>query len=166
MSNELICTLSNTAGRANDITHSLKEYGNGSMSDGILKLQKDSLLKGEAKCAYKVLAVMGVTLLCNILYDKIISKKPKLMSYKMDSNFPWEEVKGRIVSKYNISEVIFETWIQPLVCKAYEDVVFLEFSDSTTFKVDYLRNKYEGMIEDVVAEVTGKKYKILIIPQS
>ncbi len=176
MSNELLNVIQNIGGKANEMTHSLKEYGDGSMNKGITEMCMDAFADGKKEGTIKGVVIMTAIGIVAFggkkLYDKFLKgngkrrynlTKEKSLSVQTEIDFPWDEVKRKMMSDYGVSNITFETWIQPLVCRAYEDKILLEFPCSSEMEVDYIRSKYKRMIEDIVYEVTGKKYKVSIV---
>ena len=186
MSNELLEILPDLGVRANDMTHGLKEYGNGSMFEGIRAMCVDSYTVGK-NSGLKEGAVYGVigTVLVGALYvggrwviNKVSDAKKKkgtvppfveglteaeIKAAEMDICFPWKEVKAHIKNNYGINQISFDTWIEPLVCKAYKERVLLEYPTTSNMEITYLKNKYKHIIKNSIYELTGKKYIVTFV---
>ena len=186
MSNELLEILPDLGSKANDMTHGLKEYGNGSMFEGIRAMCVDSYTAGK-NIGLKEGAVYGVlgTVLIGAFYvggkwviRKVSDAKKKketvppfvagltdaeIKAAERDTSFPWEQVKAYIRNNYGINQILFDTWIEPLVCKAYKERVLLEFPASSNGEITYLKNKYRQIIKDSIYTLTGKKYIVTFV---
>lgn len=188
MSNEVLTVLQDVGGKANDMTHSLKEYGNGSMLDGIKGMCMDSYTMGKGHGLKEGIffgalgtIVVGVTCVgVKWAYDKVkaVRKKSdnvpefvknlteKELSYvREDKDFPWEKVKKHIKENYGIAEISYDTWIAPLKCTAYKDRISVEIPSNSNIDAAYIKNKYRRAIKNSVFEVTGKWYIVTIVRQ-
>ena len=188
MSNEVLTVLQDVGGKANDITHGLKEYGNGSMLNGIREMCMDSYVIGKGQgikegVVYGVLGsfIVGVTYGCGKwIYKKVKPVKQKSdnvpafvknlteeeLSYaREDKEFPWEKIKEHIKKNYGITEISYDTWIAPLKCTAYKDRISVEIPSNSSIDVAYIKNKYRRAIKNSVFEVTGKWYIVSIVRQ-
>lgn len=188
MNNEVLTVLQDVGGKANDITHGLKEYGNGSMLNGIREMCLDSYAIGKAHgikegIVYGVLGsmVVGITYVGGKwIYRKIKTYKQKgenvtsfvkslteeeLSYVREDKDFPWEKVKEHIKKNYGIAEISYDTWIAPLKCTAYKDRISVEIPSNSSMDVAYIKNKYRRAIKNSVFEVTGKWYIVTIVRQ-
>lgn len=188
MSNEVLPVLKDVGSKANDMTHSLKKYGNGSMLDGIKGLCRDSYTIGKGhgikegillgmlgtlvvgmacvgvKCAYK--KVKTVRNKSEKIPEFVKNLTERELSYaRVDKDFPWEKVKKHIKENYGIAEISYDTWIAPLKCTAYKDRISVEIPTTSNIDVAYIRNKYRRAIKNSVFEVTGKWYIVSIVRQ-
>lgn len=188
MSSEVLSVLQDVGGKANDMTHSLKEYGNGSMLEGIKGMCRDSYSVGKGHglkegIFFGMIGTVVVGTVCvgvKWAYNKAkaASKKSenvpefvknlteKELSYvREDKDFPWEKVKKHIKENYGISEISYDTWIAPLKCIAYKDRISVEIPSNSNIDAAYIKNKYRRAIKNSVFEVTGKWYIVTIVRQ-
>ena len=161
--------------KANEITHYLKEKGNGHMREGIDRLYNEAYNKGTIRgVVFTTLLVGGIYISKEIHKDLSKKKeaipnfvktlkKEEVESAKIDKDFPWEAVKEKMKKEYGIVSVSYDGWIEPLLCRAYKDRILLEFPSCDDKKIDFLRRKYKGIIKACVKEITGKNYIVTFV---
>lgn len=186
MNNEVKVIVPDLGIKADDMTHGLKEYGNGSMLAGIRNIYMNAYREG-VKVGVKKTILCGVIgmFTMKLVYEggKWVNSKVKCSnkdslgksesakvfleeqvgSERQDMRFPWEKVKSHMKNNYNINLLSFETWIEPLVCNAYNDRILLELPDSSDVEIAYVKEEYKRLVQNSVYEVTGKKYIVSFV---
>ena len=133
----------NFGANAVDMTHGLKEYGNGSMQEGINKMCIMARRMGQREgIAATIIAASIVILGYNWIKPKInlLDKKrlnanvlqseladEQFKHIQQDKEFNWTKVKWGMHIKDYFDIVTFEKWIYPLVCTVYNNRIFLEY---------------------------------------
>lgn len=186
MSNEVKVTVPDFGVKADDMTHRLKVFGNGSMLQGIRKIYAEAYAEG-GKVRFKKGILCGAigTAVATLVLEggrrmyhkaKLINKenigepavtkvftKEQINKAKQDMDFPWEKIKSHMINNYKINYLSFETWIEPLVCKAYSDRILLVLPDSSDVEIAYVKEEYKRLVKNSVFEVTGKKYIVTFV---
>lgn len=74
----------------------------------------------------------------------------------------WCRIKAKVKEEACISEIIYNTWIEPLQCRILEDRIVIESAFGRT-EMNYIRDRYKKAFKDVIKRETGKEYIISFI---
>ena len=83
------------------------------------------------------------------LMDKIIEK--------------WGEILEKIKSEYNLSDVSFKTWLEPLSVKKVENSTITILVPSEKIGLEYIRKKYTLPIKSAVSDIIGEDYEVVFV---
>lgn len=78
----------------------------------------------------------------------------------------WEEILQAAKEKYDIPDVSFRTWLQPLKVQDVRDNTIVVLVTTGVMGVEYISKKYLRLLEAATLEITGTVYKIeFILPE-
>lgn len=78
----------------------------------------------------------------------------------------WEEILYSVKKEYEISEISFKTWLQPLEIYSISPHMITILVPSGQMGIDYIAKKYILPIKVAIAEFTGNEYEIeFILPE-
>ncbi len=78
----------------------------------------------------------------------------------------WEEILLAVKSEYELSDIVYDSWIKPLkICQISDDTLYIEVPPEQ-IALNYIKKKYETPLKITIAEITGINYKIqFILPE-
>lgn len=83
----------------------------------------------------------------------------------MDINAKWDKIKQELKKEYELSDILYKTWIEPLDFFNVENDTVYIFTEVEEF-VDYLTRKYKNPFVTSIAAVINKEYKVKFISYS
>ncbi len=75
----------------------------------------------------------------------------------------WQKILNKIKDEYELSDVSFKTWLQPLSVYDVNDSVVTILVPSEQIGLEYIRKKYYSPLKVAISEFTGKEYDIVFI---
>lgn len=76
----------------------------------------------------------------------------------------WEEIKSTLKKEYDISEISYNTWIDPLKFYNEEDhVVTILIPSDRSHALNYIKNKYKSYFKVTISEMFNETYDISFI---
>ncbi len=79
----------------------------------------------------------------------------------MDTNKMWDGFTTAM--KANTSDYSFTTWFEPLYLRSVDDELgIIYIASKEEYNLEFLKNNYMPIIEKTFADLTGKKYKVII----
>lgn len=75
----------------------------------------------------------------------------------------WSEILEKVKTEYNLSDVSFKTWLEPLSIYKIEDSVVTILAPSEKIGLDYIRKKYTLPLKSAIADITGEDCDIIFI---
>ena len=74
----------------------------------------------------------------------------------------WDELIARIRQEYQISDIVYNTWFQPLSpYSVKENVVVISIASENQFFVDYITKKYTEVFQVAVGELLGRMVSVV-----
>ncbi len=87
-----------------------------------------------------------------------------------DLRAQWPEIKRKLKEEFNISDIAYKSFINPLEIKRISDdsiFIVIPFEKDNSIDIDYYNRKYMQIIQVAIAESTGgKEYEIYFINRS
>lgn len=75
----------------------------------------------------------------------------------------WSEILEKVKTEYNLSDVSFKTWLEPLSIYKIENSVITILAPSEKIGLDYIRKKYTLPLKSAIAEITGEDFEVVFI---
>lgn len=76
----------------------------------------------------------------------------------------WSIIKENIRKEYELSNISYSTWIEPLsLYKVDDDNVFIIIPKEKAHAINYITNKYTSFFQVTITEMMGKDYSISFI---
>jgi chromosomal replication initiator protein len=75
----------------------------------------------------------------------------------------WEEILKKVKDEYNLSDVSFNTWLQPLSIYKIENSVVTIEAPSEKIGLEYISKKYTLPLKEAIFQVTGEDYEVVFI---
>lgn len=76
----------------------------------------------------------------------------------------WSLIKENIRKEYELSNISYSTWIEPLsLYKVDDDNVFIIIPKEKAHAINYITNKYTSFFQVTITEMMGKDYSISFI---
>ncbi len=78
----------------------------------------------------------------------------------------WNEILYTVKQEYDVSDIAYRTWLQPLEIIDVEDHTIVINVPSGQVGIDYIRKKYMFPLKVAITEFTGKEYDLdFILPE-
>lgn len=79
----------------------------------------------------------------------------------------WEMIKDTIRKEYDLSEISFKTWVQPLKFHAVvDDNVTIIIPSEQSHAINYISNKYKNYFQVTISELFNHNYSISFLLES
>lgn len=79
----------------------------------------------------------------------------------------WQEIKTTIQKEYNISNVAYNAWIEPLTIYSIEnDLITIVISSDQPHTLNYISNKYKDFFRVTISEMFDHTYDVTFILES
>ncbi len=73
----------------------------------------------------------------------------------------WDEIISRIREEYQISDIVYNTWLEPLSPYSFSNnTVVISIASDNNFFVDYITKKYTEVFQVAVGELLGKMVSV------
>ena len=78
----------------------------------------------------------------------------------------WEEILQSVKEEFDVTDVAFRTWLQPLKVHTVRNNTVVILVTTGQMGIDYISKKYLFPLKVAVAEITGTEYEIdFILPE-
>lgn len=78
----------------------------------------------------------------------------------------WERILQAAKEKYDIPNISFRTWLQPLKVQDVRDNTIVVLVTTGVMGVEYIKKKYLHFLKSAAAEAIGTEYEIeFILPE-
>ncbi len=79
----------------------------------------------------------------------------------------WEEIKETIKKEYDLSQVAYDTWIEPLeYYDEKDDVVNIIIPSNNSFSVTYINKRFKDYFKVTISEIIGKEINVNFVLNS
>ena len=76
----------------------------------------------------------------------------------------WEAIKETIKKEYDLSEISYVTWVEPLqYYKTEDDTVIVSIPSDQSHALKYISSKYKSYFEVTITEMMDHNYKVTFI---
>lgn len=173
---------------APDMTHALKGIGSGDMQLGLQRIASsfymdgkvDGIIIGEMKGLQKgvagTLGFVSVALGTVYLWKRYGTKNKKQVQESKTNidvgkksmaclesiDFLWENIKENVRKETQMSDITYDTWIEPLGYRIFDDRIMIEapFEERA---ISYLKNKYRNVFKRAFYRETGRDYVVSFV---
>ena len=82
------------------------------------------------------------------------------------SKATWNEILQSVKKEFDVTDVAFRTWLQPLEVHGVRDNTVIILVPTGQMGIDYISKKYVFPLKVAIAEITGTEYEIrFILPE-
>ena len=76
----------------------------------------------------------------------------------------WEIIKETVRTEYNLTDISFNTWINPLALHSVEDnTVYIVIPSDKAGAASYIQTKYKTFFQVTISELFGDNYEVVFI---
>lgn len=76
----------------------------------------------------------------------------------------WEEIKNQVRREYEITDISYKTWIEPLKFhKVEDDVVYILIPTDQAHALNYISNKFKDFFRVTISEIMDHSYDVVFI---
>lgn len=76
----------------------------------------------------------------------------------------WQEIKETLRKEYDLSDISYSTWVEPLkLYKATDEIITILIPSDQSHALSYISNKYKSYFEVTVTEMMNHTYKVKFI---
>ena len=76
----------------------------------------------------------------------------------------WETIKETVRNEYDLSEISYVTWIDPLkLYRVEEDTVIIAIPSDQSHALKYISSRYTSFFQVTISEMMGHTYKVTFI---
>ena len=76
----------------------------------------------------------------------------------------WADIKETVRREYNLSDVSFRTWVQPLeYYNVIDGVVHIIIPSDQSHALNYISSKYKSFFQVTISEMYDENYDVLFI---
>ncbi len=76
----------------------------------------------------------------------------------------WEEIKNKVRQEYEVSDISYKTWIQPLEFGGLKgDTVYIQLPSNQGTHLDYIKGKFSLYFQVVISEMMGEDFEVFFL---